>query len=58
MPLPIEIPSDQMEVALQNLFHYQIQLMMRGGSQRVAIGVRDELSAEVSFIRRGTNVGR
>jgi VWFA-related protein len=56
-PIPVEIPSDQFEAAQEGVYRYTLQLMMRQGPQRVAIGIRDEVSAETSFIRRSVVVG-
>ena len=57
IPLPIEIPAAEYERALEHDFHYQVSLLMRSGLHQVAIGVRDELGAAVSFVRRPVNVG-
>jgi VWFA-related protein len=55
--VPIHIPVAQVEDALAQNFRYQTQLLMRGGGHRVAVGVRDELGSESSFVSSGLMVG-
>jgi VWFA-related protein len=56
-PVPLEIPSADIEIARQQSFVYEAQLLMRRGDQRVAVGVRDELAAQASYIRRSVRIG-
>jgi hypothetical protein len=55
--VPVSIPADQLEAASRQLFGYEIGLLMPEGRQRVAIGVRDDLSQEVSIITHEIEVG-
>jgi len=57
VPIPIEIPSDQLEAARAQNYVYQAQLLMRRGAQKLAVGVRDELAAVSSFTVRTMNIG-
>ena len=34
-----------------------MSLLMRGGDQKVAVGVRDDVAAEASFVSRAVRVG-
>ncbi len=56
-PVPIEIPDADVETAKQQHFVYAAELRMRPGRQKVAIGVRDELGGESSYIRRAVQIG-
>ncbi len=55
--VPVSIPADQLEAASKQLFGYEIGLLMPEGRQRVAIGVRDDLSQVVSIITHEIEVG-
>lgn len=55
--VPVSIPADQIEAAHEQLFGYEIGLLMPDGRQRVAIGVRDDLSQVVSIITHEIEVG-
>ncbi len=55
--VPLQIPSNDIEIARGQNFIYEAQLLMRRGDQRVAVGVRDELAAQASYIRRAVRVG-
>ena len=55
--VPIQIPTDRMEAAMEQDFRYSTQLLMRGGGHRVAVGVRDGLGSGSSFISSGLSVG-
>lgn len=57
VPVPIDIPMAEFERAQQQYYQYEISLLMRRGSQVVAVGVRDEIGAGSSFISRGITVG-
>ena len=56
-PIPIEIPESDLAAARQQYFVYAAELLMRPGPQKVAIGVRDELGGESSYIRRAVMIG-
>jgi VWFA-related protein len=57
VPLPIRIPSEEMERAVEQPYVYRVELQMRGGSQRMAVGVRDEIGAVESFVVKPVRVG-
>jgi VWFA-related protein len=57
-PVPISVPKAEVAAAQGKQFVYSVTLLMRGGSQRVAIGVRDDFGAQASFLSRGVTVGR
>jgi len=48
---PIEIPSAEFEKARRESWVYSAELLMRPGVNRVAVGVRDEISGEDGFTR-------
>jgi VWFA-related protein len=57
VPLEIRIPSENFEEALDQSYVYRVDLQMRGGPQRVALGVRDEIGSVESFISKSVVVG-
>ncbi len=57
VPVPIDIPRAELEQAMEQVYQYEIKLIMRGGRQVVAIGVRDEIGAVTGFVTRGVLVG-
>ena len=57
MPLAIKIPGGVIEAARGEQWLYNHKLLMRRGRQKVALGVRDELGAEESFLSRLHRVG-
>jgi hypothetical protein len=56
-PVPISVLNADMATAQNKQFVYTVTLLMRGGEQRVAVGVRDDLAAQASFLSRGLTVG-
>jgi hypothetical protein len=54
---PVKIPHDQFLSALQEHAEFIMGLVMRQGTQRVAIGVRDELGNVDSTLTIDVNVG-
>ncbi|HUO86984.1 MAG TPA: VWA domain-containing protein, partial [Thermoanaerobaculia bacterium] len=48
--VPISIPSDELELARGQLYRYSLPMLLRSGPHRVAIGIRDELGGEESFV--------
>ncbi|MEM7051797.1 MAG: VWA domain-containing protein [Acidobacteriota bacterium] len=56
-PIPLVIPAAEFERAQQQHITYEAELLMRAGSQEVAVGLRDEFSGKTSFIRRVVQVG-
>ena len=58
LSLPIRIPNDKVEVALQGAgWLFREQLRMRSGGHRVAVGIWDEVGAAGSFVTRSIRVG-
>ncbi len=57
VPLPISIPGGEVETAKGKDYVYSVSLLMRGGDQKVAVGVRDDVAAESSFVSRSLRVG-
>ena len=55
--VPIRIPLDELEKARSARFTYGMRLLMRPGAHRIAIGIRDEIGAETSFISETIQVG-
>lgn len=56
-PLRISIPSTEVEAARGKYWLYSMNLLMRGGPHRVAVGVRDEVGADASFVAGQLVVG-
>lgn len=56
--VPVTIPNDQLLNAMTRTAGYMAQLRMRPGSQKIAIGVRDELAAVDSTLNLNVDVGR
>lgn len=57
VPMPIDIPSAEIEQAKQQQYSYKIQMLMRSGPQVVSIGVRDEIGATSSVATHALRVG-
>ncbi len=57
IPVPIRIPHKQLMTALGQFYVYTLTIQLPPGEQRVAVGVRDELSANTSFLSRAVTVG-
>lgn len=57
IPVPIRIPHKEVLTALGQSYVYTVTLQLPAGEQRVAVGVRDELSANASYLSRGVSVG-
>jgi VWFA-related protein len=55
--VPIEIPESELGVARGKYYVYASDLLMRPGEQTVAVGVRDDLSGESSYVRRSLRAG-
>lgn len=56
--LPITIPEADWEKARLQVYTYELNLVMAPGFQRMAVGVKDELSAEISYVASTIKVGR
>lgn len=55
--VPVTIPSAEVEHARGQNYIYRVELLMRGGEHRVAVGVRDDLAGTESFVTRDLRVG-
>ena len=55
--VPISVPKADLAAAQGKQYVYSVTLLMRGASQRVSIGVRDDVGAQASFLSRGLRVG-
>ncbi len=55
--LPISVPADEIEAARKKAFVYTFNLLLRSGEQRIAVGLRDEIAANNSFVTRSVFVG-
>jgi VWFA-related protein len=55
--VPISIPLARVAEAKEKNYVYTVQLLMRKGNHKIAIGVRDEAASESSFVARDVNVG-
>ena len=50
--------EDLERVLVEGFWTYELKLLMEPGEQKIAIGVRDDLNAEVSLLTRFVDVGR
>jgi VWFA-related protein len=57
VPVPISVAKADVATAQNKFYTYSVNLLMRSGEQRVAVGVRDDVAAEESFVSRGLRVG-
>jgi len=55
--VPVKIPNEKALVALGQYYVYELALTLGPGEQRVAVAVRDEATAQTSFLARGVHVG-
>jgi VWFA-related protein len=55
--VPIEVPEGQLSEALKGMWRYDVPLLMRGGAQKLAVGLRDELGQVSSYAVRTIQVG-
>lgn len=57
-PLPISLSAEEIEAGGRSSHYtYTVTLLMRGGGQKVAVGIRDEIAAANSFVSRYIEVG-
>ncbi len=56
--VPVAIPEADLETARKQYYVYSAELLMRAGSQQIAVGVRDEFAGEISFVRQVVQIGR
>jgi VWFA-related protein len=55
--VPIKVPKDKALIAFGQDYVYELTLTMGPGEQRVAVAVRDDGTAQTSFLARGLHVG-
>ena len=58
MPLELRIPDDSVEMARQDEVGRVINLTMKPGPHKLAVGVRDEISETRSFVGTGLMVAQ
>ncbi|MDP9122336.1 MAG: VWA domain-containing protein, partial [Acidobacteriota bacterium] len=56
-PVPINVPDSEIGKIANKYFVYSVNLLMRSGEQKVAVGLRDDVAAQESFVARGLRVG-
>jgi len=56
--LPIQIPNDDMEKALKQVYGYHVELLLRSGRQRVAVAVADEFGGQEAFVGKTLSIAR
>ena len=57
VPLPVDIPSAEIEHAKTQTYSFEIKMLMRRGPQVVSVGVRDEIGATSSVATHPLRVG-
>ena len=57
LPVPIAVEAKDLPSALEKHFAYSVPVIMRPGPQKLAIGVRDELASNGSFVLSYLTVG-
>jgi hypothetical protein len=50
--LPVQVPKDEIDETLKTDLVYTVSILLRSGEQKVAVGVRDEIAANNSFVTR------
>lgn len=55
--LPISVPAADLQGAMGKHYAYSVNLLMRRGDQKVAVGVRDDVAGQSSFVSRTLRVG-
>jgi VWFA-related protein len=58
VPVPINVPAAEVAKLGGKHFLYTISLLMRGGDQKVSIGLRDDVGAQESYVTGQLVVGR
>ncbi len=53
----IVVPKDQLEAAREQFWVHSLKLLMKDGEQKVAVGVRDDLTAQSSLLLKTLVVG-
>ena len=55
--VPIQIPEQDLEIARTKYYVYSATLQVRPGQQKVAVGLRDEVTGRQSFVTRTAWIG-
>ncbi len=55
--VPIQIPEQDLEIARTKYYVYSATLQVRPGKQKVAVGLRDEITGRQSFVTRTAWIG-
>jgi VWFA-related protein len=55
--LPVDVPNEQLLNAMSRDVGYGVNLLVRGGESKLAVGVRDEIGAVVSTVNLNVSVG-
>ena len=55
--VPVKIPHDKLVPSMDQLVGYKTEIRMRGGEQKIALGVRDDVSQIASTLNLAVNVG-
>lgn len=50
--LPVRVSQERLDGSLEEDYVYTVQLLLRAGEQKVAVGVRDQIAANNSFVTR------
>lgn len=53
----VAIPNADVKAAREKYYVYAIELLMRPGEHKIAVGLHDDISGETSFIRRSVRSG-
>lgn len=56
--LPIRVAQADLGAALDRDYVYTVQVLLRSGEQKIAVGLRDEIAANNSFVTGTVQVGR
>jgi len=55
--LPVDVPNEQLLTAMSRDVGYGVNLLVRGGESKLAVGVRDEIGAITSTVNLNISVG-
>ncbi len=57
VPVPIDIPSQHWDHAQTQDYKYSLTMMMRSGSTKIAVTIRDEIGSSTAVVSTGVMVG-
>lgn len=57
VPVPVEVPEADIEVARTKYYVYSAGLQIRPGRQKIAVGVRDDVAGRQTYLSRSKVVG-